>query len=430
MPVQTRSFPRRGASSAMPIFLIVIGAAMLVVGIVIGKSMDKSDQTPNAANDTNGTTATNVARNVPNFNAGDDIDPATEAKMDAARLAAQRHEDDVEDQDDQIVDLGGTPPPIVFEPNVLDFGIVPPGRHITGTVLIRNTGTEPLFIEASRASCTCTAVDMANTWIQPGQSVPMDATFTQATLGDKQASVRVKFKDYDAIAQLPIKALVALAVMAEPPYIQASQSRDAATTVFNGQLTIRSLDERPFRILAIDGRPPSYVDFNPAVDAPRNTYEVTWDISDINEARCVDRQGRPLHRFWVVETDHPECPAFDIQVRHKCTLPEPRGRRNWLVSPPRMLLGELKPGESMEVEGSIKWIPKAPHDEKVHAIMSESPYLDIELLKFIPGNSEDRFIIRITAKDNAPEGLLYETARVHSQNNKAPLLLTGRFGKK
>jgi hypothetical protein len=63
-------------------------------------------------------------------------------------------------------------------------------------------------------------------------------------------------------------------------------------------------------------------------------------------------------------------------------------------------------------------------------VLTDSPKLNVELISFVPETDEDRFILRITVNEDAPEGMLYETARLHSEQHKAPLLLTGRIGKK
>lgn len=440
----------RGAAKVPAILIPLILVVGVGAGIFIGTGIDKKESpagTNVAINTTSGvdtkSNVTNVSNVPANINAGDEIDPAIEAKMDAARVAMDRanratgdsananafDEDEVVlEHDHSSLELS-TPPPVAFEPAELDFGIVPPGQHITGTVQIHNTGTEPITIEASRASCTCTAVDMSNVTIEPGESAPMDATFTQATLGEKNASVRLKIKGYSSVLEVPIKATVALAVLSEPAYIQASAPRTSSIAATHGEIIIRSIDEKPFNILAIDGKPPVYVDYDSQFDQPRNTYTVRWSTSDINPRTCTDVNGNTLHRWWVVETDHPDCPVFDIQVRHSCTLPEPRETRNWIVSPPRILVGELSPGETIEVEGTLKWVPRAPHNEQLHAALSESSKITVELVKFIPNTDEDRFILRIRVSENAPEGMLYETIRLHSDLHKAPLLITGRIGK-
>src|SRR5207247_8991090 len=55
------------------------------------------------------------------------------------------------------------PPPIEFRPPILDFGTIRPGQAATGSVQVVNVGPKMILIEASRASCTCTSVTLANT---------------------------------------------------------------------------------------------------------------------------------------------------------------------------------------------------------------------------------------------------------------------------
>lgn len=411
--------PRRGAGMA-PILMLIIGIVMLAIGIAIGRGL-------NTAKDAGETASVTEAKPVEFI---DDDELYDEAAEEAARRAYEKLNQQQTESESESIDAA---PPVVFEPSVLDFGTVPPGRLVKGTVQIRNVGSEPLLIEASVPSCSCTAVDMSNTWIQPGEAVPMETTFTKQDLGDKQAAVRLKFRGYEQIATVDLTATVALPVMAEPAYIYAKFDGDTdRTIVTNGQFVVRSADGQPFRILAIDGREPNYVNFDPAVDSPRNTYQIAWDLSDVDDRRCVRADGTRLRRFWVVETDHPDCPVFDIQVRHLCTLPERLGSRRWVVSPQRVLIGELRAGESTDVEVLMKWLPHSSHNEDVYTVLDQSDLVEVELLDFERARGdgdEDTVRLRVTVSEDHPEGLIYVKSHLHTGANSAPLLILGRVAR-
>lgn len=416
---------RRAASGLAILMILVLGAVMFGVVFYAGLKLGETKRSEQAEASSEAAVA-KAAANVPS-NVGNDDEKYDEDYNEAAEEAARRVQ--ALQQGETAADPAEIPP-ISFEPPLLDFGMVQPGKLVKGTIQIRNNGDKPVFIESSKASCSCTAVDMSETWIQPGDSVAMEATFTKQALGEKQAAVRFKIQGYDEIVAVDLKALVALPVMAQPAYIYAEfDNQTHQTQVSSGQITIQSIDDMPFRILAIDGGEPNYIGFDPAVDAPRSSYEVAWDVSDVNDQTCRRADGSKLRRFWAVETDHPGCPVFDVQVRHQCTLPEKLGNRRWVVSPQRILLGELRPGESTEVDVLMKWLPNSQHNEEVYSVLAESPHLRVEVVSFDRARgkgTEDNVRLRVTASKDIPEGLIYENARVHSQLFNAPLILIGR----
>lgn len=425
MTVSRTSAARRGASGVWPVLMLVIAVVMLAVGILVGRQMSGgSDDTEvqNASLQSKDATSENAA--APANGQQEEPDGRPSLTQQAAAAAGA----DSADPADRVPRR----PPIMIDPPTLNFGTVAPGELVTGSVQIRNVGTIPLTIEASRASCSCTAVDMSGTVIQPGQSAPMEATFTKSTLGDKTAAVRLKFAGYDDVVEVQVKATVALAVRADPPYIYAEFDDQMQETVVNsGTFTVLSTDQKPFSIIAVNGEEPKFVNFDPSRQQPQNHYTLEWDLSDVDSSTCLRADGKPLRRFWVVETDHPDVPVFDMQVRHLCTLPKlPEGGRRWVITPPRILLGRMAPGESKEVEALVRWLPHTPdyvrEGEQIYALLPESPYLDIELLDYKKDSDKaDKIFMRITVKPGMPEGLLYESVQVHSGSHSAPLLLLG-----
>jgi hypothetical protein len=71
-------------------------------------------------------------------------------------------------------------------------------------------------------------------------------------------------------------------------------------------MTLDSIEGRPFTVIAINGRPPIFTDFDPAHDRPRAQYVVGYDFSDLAP---VD-----LPRRVMVETDHPGARMIDVQA--------------------------------------------------------------------------------------------------------------------
>ncbi len=67
-------------------------------------------------------------------------------------------------------------PPVVFTPQLVDFGYILPNADSTGTFEIRNVGDKPLKILRTTASCQCTTVTrLDGTILAPGQSASLTA---------------------------------------------------------------------------------------------------------------------------------------------------------------------------------------------------------------------------------------------------------------
>ncbi len=309
-------------------------------------------------------------------------------------------------------------PPVQVEPRIIQMGLLRPGESASGTAQLRNIGDEPLQILASRASCRCTSVNLALTWIQPGESVPLTARYdATSSLGKKTESVRVLFAGYTELVEVRVQAEVAMAVRAVPPHLRATEA-------VIGTITIESVDGRPFSILATHGEPPQFVGFNRSVDSPRNVYYVKWDLT--RWTNCVDAQGNPMPWWWVVETDHPDCPVFDLQVRHQCTVPRrPADGRKWFLSQRRIALGEIKAGESSEFTVALRWLTREEPDATIRNIVSESEHLSVQLLDVTRKDDLIECRVRVTVSAEH-RGMLYGTMRFYSALHSAPLAVTGR----
>ncbi|MHC4108466.1 MAG: DUF1573 domain-containing protein [Planctomycetota bacterium] len=178
-------------------------------------------------------------------------------------------------------------PAIAIHPPAIELGMLRPGESASGSVRIRNVGHEPIRILDSRSSCRCTSVNLANTVIEPGESVPLNAQFEAgSSLGAKSESVRVRFEGYTRLIEVPVRAEVAMPVRAAPGYLLAVDD-------LSGSITIESVDGRPFSILATHGESPQFIDFDPATDPPRNRYYVKWDLTRCKCGTSAPGRGCP-----------------------------------------------------------------------------------------------------------------------------------------
>lgn len=313
------------------------------------------------------------------------------------------------------------PPPVRFEPESLDLGTMKPGEKVSGTVMIHNISDKWLTVKESRASCTCTAINLANTTIAPGQAIPLDVSYSaSATMGLKSNAVRILFDGYD-VTEVPVLAMVALPVRSEPAYIDALAKRDGRQAL-SGQFIVYSMDKKPFRVLAVNGKPPEYVAFNPEKDEPANSYAIRWDVSGYDwQNGCKNAAGERMPGWFIVETDHPEAPVFDLEIRHECNRRKPATQMdNWAASDKRLLLGAVKPGETVEAQTLLKWLPKREHANPPTAVVSESPQFTVEI-GHIEQHEEGLMVtLRITPAADV-KGLINGTMRLHSSRQSAPL---------
>jgi Protein of unknown function (DUF1573) len=322
-------------------------------------------------------------------------------------------------------------PPIRFEPASLEFGTVPPGQRAHGTVLVVNTSDKAIFIQGSRASCTCTSVNLANTVLQPGKSVPLTAEYSGSNmLGPRHVSVRVKVAGFQPFAEVIAQVNVALAVQSDPAYISAYKVKDKEKGTEevmpqSGVLIITSRDQKPFRILSVQGAPPPFADFDAAKDEPRNQYQLKWDLTKYDPSTCTDPQGVRMPGWLIIETDHPDCPVLDVEVRHECTRHAYLNRGDtWLLEDRRMSVGRIAPGGSGEVTIEVRWLPNASHDDLIRAATSESAQFRADLVEVKPGTDGYDVRLRITP---APEhrGFIYGIVRLQSSRQQWPLTIIG-----
>lgn len=83
-----------------------------------------------------------------------------------------------------------------------DFGDVPPDEIQETTITVENKGTQPLEIKSVRASCGCTAANMGEDTIPPGESTQLRVTYDPTYNNDagKQITRQVVIESNDPAA--------------------------------------------------------------------------------------------------------------------------------------------------------------------------------------------------------------------------------------
>jgi hypothetical protein len=325
----------------------------------------------------------------------------------------------------QIVPAGSLA--VEFEPAQMDFGVLPPGGTARGTSRIWNVGTAPLRIMKSITSCGCTAAeDLSGRVIPAGGYTEFTTTMTMKSgTGEKMEKITVFFggagghrnrfavQYYTAEVSLPVRLI--------PSHLAAS-SRDRQTNrwvhTMSGNIEVRSLDGKPFRILRAHGAPPQYVGFDPASDDPRSEYTLRWDLS---------RFGDDIPWFWVVETDRPDAPVIDARIRHASTLPAKVDERPWEPSDQRVLVGLVSPDEPFEITAEIEFDAGHVPDPTTATVSSRSPFLRAQLVDAQRDGQILRFRVRLAVDGTAQPGLLYGAVALGASGYSTPLDIIGRL---
>jgi hypothetical protein len=216
-------------------------------------------------------------------------------------------------------------PPVVFAPETVDLGLMKPGGTGEATFTMQNTGEAPLILVAMRPDCRCTTLqDLSGTVIAPGETIEVTTQMDGGSIvGNRNSRIKFVFKGYDEPAIVPIVAVVSRAVQVAPSYLSALDQD-------HGQMFVGSLDDRPFRVLAVNGGPPDFVEFDPTSGEVRTRYALRWDVRPYDPVTCLDAQGNRMPGWYVIETDHPQAPVVEVIVRHRCNRVLPPGSRTWV----------------------------------------------------------------------------------------------------
>lgn len=277
-------------------------------------------------------------------------------------------------------------PPVEFDPPTLDFGLIEPNRPVVGTITVRNTGDRPLKVLTVKPTCKCTTLsDIAGAVIEPGGSVDLVAELEgRDSTGTRKASVRIAFEGYDQALEVDILAEVTFPVRVSPTIFNLA----AGDTT--GHVVVKSTDGRTFNVLAANRRPPAFVDFDPEFDEPRSEYVLKWDVTQ-------EKADGTLPRWWVIETDHPDCPLVDAWIRDRSTIELPQRGQKWLLNDRRVVLGILEPGQATDFTVRIKDLAGT----RIYSVRPLSPDFEARLLSVEPRGADADCTIRVTPSASA-----------------------------
>ncbi len=208
-----------------------------------------------------------------------------------------------------------TTPPVIaestlsVEPTRLSLGTIATGKFARGTVLITNTGSEPITINQCKTSCGCTSTKCPKgETLSPGQVEEVEIQITAGTRA-RQINKTVTFNvDGQRPVTLPVSVEVIAYVTLNPQTIDPDVNAD-------GKLVLTATDGQPFRIISMN--PPVIEEFED-IEATEHEVYVSWD------------RWRELgqNRRLTINVDHPEVEQVAALVRTR-----PQTARNVADSP-------------------------------------------------------------------------------------------------
>ncbi len=310
--------------------------------------------------------------------------------------------------------------PIRLEPPRFDLGAVPPRSIHERTFRIVNGSTAAVRIRAATPNCRCTSLsDVVGKVVPAGGSIEMTAAFdAPANPGVKDARVTIAFDGNVPPLTAEIRGDVTLPIRVDPAFVDALENRTTGT------VELRSLDGRPFRVLSAGGRPPVHVGGAPA--EPQATQRLVWNLAG------VPCETMPL--WWIVATDHPDCPIVPLRVRHECTgsrADSARFSRFWIPNEQLVNLGRIS--AATEVPFQIDhYNPRGrgrvqqPQWREVRSVELSSPQVAVELLGTRPaGDGGEVLMLRFTPRPGAAPGPFESSLWITTATGTGPVPVAG-----
>lgn len=299
-------------------------------------------------------------------------------------------------------------PPVQIQPRIFDFGVKNPNKLVWTKFKIHNPTKQTLFVREVKPACKCTVPTLDSKVIPPGGEITLDASVDlRGHLGDVRKNFNVFFEGY---AQ-PIEGVIQ-GVMSYP--VQVSPSSPRFLTFPNdrvGQLTLRSIENRPFRVCAINGKAPKVL-FKNSPDDEATEWRVQYEIDAPTPA--------DLPYMLLVETNHPGARMLDVKlVGQPVSGRELQWIKLWkqiFVNRSNVNLGVIPKGQSADFETSVM-----RPDHSTHCTVSfESTMFNVPTtpLAAKPGDLSAE-VVKVAPIDGRPEEEMY-TVRVtnHSDENK------------
>lgn len=298
--------------------------------------------------------------------------------------------------------------PIEFEPRLVDVGYMLPNEKRDAVFQIRNLSDEPVKITFVKPSCACTTLDdLTGTVIPPHGAVSLTAQLKAYSKPSPiSSSITFLFEGYADSSQVTLIAQVARAIKTVP------QIFNCVSGVMSGRVVVQSVDGRSFTIFAANRQPPRYIGFDPEIDEPRNAYVLEWNVSQYSE--------ETLPGWWMIETDHPDCPVVDVWVRHRSNMPERVPGRVWRLRTQHVVVNNIEPGGSAEFTLDVVKLGR----DAIYSVHSLSKEFNAKLVSLERNGEDAEATVRITPVPGH-QGLLYGKIEFLSRAHYHKLTIIG-----
>lgn len=194
-------------------------------------------------------------------------------------------------------------PRIFCEETTFDFGSKDSSEIVDHTFILKNTGNSDLVITAVRPACGCTAAELTQSTIPPGESAKLSAKLTLAGRnGQVQKPILIESNDpANPALQLVMKGTVANEFTVTPSILTIRQT--APDEHAAGSVMISS-SGNPFQITKAEAFPPSI-----KVRADPMPGGLSYQISAVFKKIP---ESDPVPCLITLQTDNPRQPRLEI----------------------------------------------------------------------------------------------------------------------
>jgi hypothetical protein len=297
---------------------------------------------------------------------------------------------------------------MAVEKEVCDLGEIGTDTKHTGQFRFTNPGTAPLKIVLVRACCGVAIKGVeAGRQYAPGASGALEFTFQAPSLPSPAVARVISLQTNDpehGTTSLTLKASVVRRVDCNPKSLTLALRGPNAGCP---DLVLTSLDHRPFSITNFKATLGAITaPFDPGAKATEFTLKPQVDLAELRQQRT----GRIS-----IDLTHPEC--TNVQVSY-VVLPE------FTISPPNMVLFELKAGQAVPREFRIR--SNYQEDFEIESVSSQKG--TVTLVEKSKTDNDCRLRVEITPP--APEGRkasLSDTLQVKIRDGQTLLIPCRRF---
>ncbi len=282
-------------------------------------------------------------------------------------------------------------PPIRVTPPTANFGIANPDQPIHTAVTITNTSSSAIHIKEVRPTCKCTVPTLPKDTLAPGEQITVPVVLDlRGSLGEVKKPFDIFVTGWERPVTVVVAGVLSYPISVDPDKPQATMKR-------KGEITLRSTDGRPFKVISVHGREPQVVEKKPKEGDRALEWTIQWDVAHVQD----------FPYMLVLETDHPECEVFTVRFWGQLVSgPEVEFIKNWkyiFSNRTNVNFGAVPPGGSTEIEIPISRTDHSVPCEitfdrtKVEHTLPEGLRAEVIAVNEVDGRPQDEmYVIRLT----------------------------------